>query len=382
VARRLTLNSYLAETKNNITQFDSKQIVIGNEAADLDSMVSSIVHAYYLACKNRATNHYVAPIMPIPREDFKLRPEAVYVFAKAGIKLNNVLFFDEVDFPELMKGDAKLVLVDHNKLALSLETYGDKVVGILDHHKDEKLYPHAPIKVIEPVGSTATLVAEELIATSSDLVDINIAKLLIGTILLDTVNLDTEAGRVTPKDIRIADQLLKKFSIEQSEYFENIQREKFNVSNLTTTDLLRKDYKESNFGTFSCGIASVLLSVEQWGEKDNRLCQKFAAYAKTRSLDILLAMNAYKNPDFKRGIVLFCKNAAVHDDVVKFLQQQGLKLKELEMKDQETCTFGKISYYSQGNLGISRKKLQPMLDLFASDKFCLTTLPEHNQDCQ
>ena len=367
MARRLNLNSYLAETKYNIAQDGPKQIVIGNEAADLDSMVSSIVHAYYLVCKNRASNHYVAPVMPIPREDFKLRPEAVYVFAKAGIKLNDVLFFDEVDFPELMKGDAKLVLVDHNKLAVSLETYGDKVVGILDHHKDEELYSHAPIKVIEPVGSTATLVGEELLANSSDLIDINIAILLVGTILLDTVNLDTEAGRVTPKDVRIAAQLLKKFSIEQSEYFENIQREKFNVTNLTTTDLLRKDYKESNFGTVSCGIASVLLSVEQWGEKDNHLCQKFAAYAKTRSLDILLAMNAYKSPDFKRGIVLFCRDAAVHDDVITFLQQQGLELRELDMKDQATCTLGKISYFNQGNLRISRKKLQPMLDLFASN---------------
>ncbi len=382
MAKRLTLNSYLAETKNNITQYGSKQIVIGNEAADLDSMVSSIVHAYYLACKNRATNHYVAPIMPIPREDFKLRPEAVYVFAKAGIKLNDVLFFDEVDFPELMKGDARIVLVDHNKLSVSLEKYGYKVVGILDHHKDEKLYSHAPQKVIVPVGSTATLVAEELLATASDLIDINIAMLLIGTILLDTVNLDVEAGRVTPKDVRIVAELLKNFPIEQSEYFENIQREKFNVANLTTTDLLRKDYKEWNFGTVSCGIASVLLSVEQWGEKDNHLCQKFAAYAKTMSLDILLAMNAYKDPAFKRDIVLFCKYAATHDDVVIFLQQQGLELRELEMKDQETCTSGKISYYSQGNLGISRKKLQPMLDLFASDKFCLTSPPEHHQDCQ
>jgi exopolyphosphatase len=382
VARRLTLNSYLAETKNNITQYGSKQIVIGNEAADLDSMVSSIVHAYYLACKNRAINHYVAPIMPIPREDFKLRPEAVYVFAKAGIKLNDVLFFDEVDFPELMKGDARIVLVDHNKLSVSLEKYGYKVVGILDHHKDEKLYSHAPQKVIVPVGSTATLVAAELLATASDLIDINIAMLLIGTILLDTVNLDVEAGRVTPKDVKIVAELLKNFPIEQSEYFENIQREKFNVANLTTTDLLRKDYKEWNFGTVSCGIASVLLSVEQWGEKDNHLCQKFAAYAKTMSLDILLAMNAYKDPAFKRDIVLFCKYAATHDDVVIFLQQQGLELRELEMKDQETCTSGKISYYSQGNLGISRKKLQPMLDLFASDKFCLTSPPEHHQDCQ
>ncbi len=370
MARRFTLNRYLAETRKSITQYAPKQIVIGNEAADLDSMASSIVHAYYLASENRVKNRYIAPVMPIPRDDFKLRSEAVYVFAKAGIKLKDVLFFDEVDIPELMKGDTEIVLVDHNKLALSLETYGDKVVGILDHHKNEKLYPHAPQKVIEPVGSTATLVCEELLAASGDLIDNNIAILLIGTILLDTVNLDTEAGRVTPKDVKIVAELQKKFPIEQSEYFECIQREKFNVSNLTTTDLLRKDYKEWNLGKVSCGIASVLLPVEQWGENDINLCQKFAAYTETRSLDILLAMNAYTNPDFKRDIVLFCRDGAVHDDVVTFLQQQGLELRELEMKDQETCTFGKISYYSQGNLSISRKILQPMLDLFATDISC------------
>ncbi|MEN8210598.1 MAG: DHHA2 domain-containing protein [Thermodesulfobacteriota bacterium] len=359
-----SLHTYLAACREQVVSKKAKKLVIGNEAADLDSMASSIVYAYYLASKNSNDNLSIIPVMPIPREDFKLRTEAVYVFEKGCINLDDVIFFDEINFAGLMAGDAQLVLVDHNKLAVSLETYGNKVVEILDHHRDEKLYPQASKKIIEMVGSTTTLVGDELLNDNSDIINDDIAMLLAGTILLDTVNLDPEAGRVTPKDDKVAGELLKKCSIGQDKYFENVQREKFNVSDLDTTDLLRKDYKEWNFGNTSCGIASALLPVTQWAEKDNTLCQGFSAYADTRGLDILLAMNAYTNPGFNRDLVIFVKNAGVHDELVNYLHQQGLELNELEISNQEACTAGKISCYSQGNLGISRKKLQPMLVFF------------------
>jgi len=359
-----TIHTYLAETKSAVTNISPKLIVLGNEAADLDSMISSIVYAYFLSSKKEANDKIIAPVMTIPREDFKLRPEAVYVFEKEGIKLADILFFDDIDFAEVMSGDAELVLVDHNKMAVSLEIYGDRVTSILDHHRDEALYPQAIKKVIEPVGSTSTLVGEALLDEGGDLIDAGIAMLLVGTILLDTVNLDHEAGRVTPKDEKIAAELLKKCPLGQTEYFENIKREKFNVSSLGTTDLLRKDYKEWNFGRVSCGIASVLLSVQQWDKKDHHLCQKFASYTKNRNLDVLLAMNGYTNPDFSRDLVVFCRDTAAHDELVTFLKQQDLELREMEMKSQKSCPFGKMTFYSQGNSEISRKKLQPMLDCF------------------
>ncbi len=352
------LNQYLLESKTDINYKSIDHLVMGNEAADLDSMASAIAYAYLMAA--RESDKTIVPVMPILRIDFKLRTEAVWVFGQAGIDLNNLIFLDDMDFEDVVKRVTGLVLVDHNKLSGSLDQYGDKVAIILDHHRDEHLYPHAGKKVIEPVGSTTTLVGERLI--THDLIDEHLALLLCGTILLDTVNLDPAAGRVTPKDEKIAGVLMKSCPLEQDVYFNKVQEAKFNTADLCTFDLLRKDYKEFKFGKIRCGIASALLPLTQWGEKDTELSLGFESYVQRRSLDLLLSMNAYTDPGFNRDLAIYCKNSELHDKIVEFLEEKGLELTPVSIGDQKPCLEGKISFYRQGNLGISRKKLSPLLD--------------------
>jgi len=358
-----SFHTYLASCREKLACASAKTVVIGNEAADLDSMASSLAYGYHLASQNKNEDRQIIPVMPIPRADFKLRTEAVYVFNRAGINLKEVIFFDEVNLQAIMATDGQLVLMDHNKLALGLD-FESQVTAIIDHHVDENLYLTAKPRRIELVGSTATLVSQEIQQHKPSILDKTLATLLLGTILLDTVNLDPEAGRVTPADQEAADKLLPIFAADQYHFFNRVQEEKFNVESLSSSDLLRKDYKQWQLGKTLCGIASALLPVQQWGEKDSHLCKEFAAYADTRNLDILLAMNAYTNPEFNRDLVIFSRDTAVHDRVAAFLLQQGLELSEITMTSQAACKYGKISYYSQGNLGISRKKLQPMLDSF------------------
>ncbi|MCP4719137.1 MAG: DHH family phosphoesterase, partial [Desulfobacteraceae bacterium] len=307
------LNKYLLESKTHTNCKPIDQIVMGNEAADLDSMASSIVYAYFL---NTLDKDSVVPIIPIPRADFKLRTEAVYVFEQAGIDLNYLIFMDDVNFEKIMKDDTRLVLVDHNRLSTLYKPYGERVCLILDHHRDEGLYPNVH-RVIEPVGSTATLVGEELInhnarLHNSDPIDENIAVLLCGTILLDTVNLSPKAQRATPRDEKIVTILLESCPLDRDGYFKKIQEEKFNTSNLNTFDLLRKDYKKFEFGQIRCGIASTLLPLVKWGKNDNALCPVFESYAQKRSLDLLLSMNAYIDPGFNRDLAVFAKDEKLH----------------------------------------------------------------------
>jgi exopolyphosphatase len=361
------LNRYLIESRTNINidfNFNFKSIdylVMGNEAADLDSMASSIAYAYILNAME--SDGIVVPIMPIVRADFKLRSEAVYVFNRAGIDLNNLIFMDDINFETVVKRAAGLVLVDHNKLPDRLLHLQKKVAIILDHHRNKGLYHNAVKRVIEPVGSTATLVGEELIAHCPNIIDEHLALLLWGTILLDTVNLDPAAGRVTPRDEQTASFLMRSCPVvEQAEYFNKIQTAKFNTANLKTFDLLRKDYKESKSNKISWGIASVTLPLTQWSKRDTELCLEFESHAQRRNLDLLISMNAYKAPGFSRDLVVFCTDKDLHDWLIDFLQKKELELTPLIIRGQRPCRRGKISFYRQGNLGISRKKLTPMLD--------------------
>ncbi len=350
-----SMQAYLSSVKTK--KNEAQLVIIGNEAADLDSMASSI--AYGFLCSILSPAQLALPVMPIPRADFILRTEAVYVFKEAGINLDDVVFFDEVDLDSLMT-NANLALVDHNILATGLAKFSDQVVTILDHHKDEGLYTNAVPRIIEPVGSTTTLVAMEF-QKNSIKIDKDVATLISGTILLDTVNLDDEAGRVTDADKKIAAQILPLCPLPQEEFFNKVQEAKFNVQGLSTNDLLRKDYKEWQMGTAQCGIGSALLPVKDWSEMDANLAAGFAEFAQSRKLDLLLSMNAYTSPDFHRDLVVFCASEEGHNKLVHFLKDNDLNLTLLSFLGQQQAANGFIGFYSQGNLGISRKKLQPLL---------------------
>lgn len=93
-------------------------------------------------------------------------------------------------------------------------------IFLADHHKDQ--WP-ANLKVrknIDPVGSCCTLVTEKLLAL--DLLDGQMASLLLGSILLDTINLDPRAGRATDKDRNIVKQLQDKFPLALDELYRSV----------------------------------------------------------------------------------------------------------------------------------------------------------------
>lgn len=351
-----SLQMYLSNVKVN--KKDARFVVLGNEAADLDSMASSIAYGYLLS--RQRPEIAVLPVMPIPRGDFKLRTEAVYVFQEAGIVLDDVVFFDEVDFDTLMAAGAELVLVDHNKLGSALEQYNANVTGVVDHHNDEGMYSDAEPRIIQTIGSTASLVGLEFKKAGVAIAE-EIAILLGGTILVDTVNLDEKAGRVTDADNAIAEVIFPLCPLSRQDFFDNIQREKFNVAGLSTAELLRKDYKEFKFETVRCGIGSALLPISQWKEMDKDLFSGFADFAAARNLDVLLSMNAFASPDFSRDLVVYCTTKEVHDALVVHLQNNALDLTPHEYAGEQQEGNGFMSFYHQGNLGISRKKLQPVL---------------------
>ncbi len=354
----ISIQTYLSSVKQRIA--DTRLVVLGNDAADLDSMASAVAYGYLRTQQNPEWT--VLPVMAIPRADFFLRPEVGYLFNEAGICLDDIVFSDEVDFDELFL-HADLVLVDHNKLGTELCKYSYKVTGVLDHHTDEGLYASAVPRIVRTVGSTATLVAMEF-----NKLGVNIGKdmatLLGGTILLDTVNLKTAAGRVTDADQEVAAKILPLCPIPGQELFEKLQYEKFDVKGLSTNDLLRKDYKEYHCGRLQYGIASVHLSIRQWKEMDIDFAVVFSEFAANRKLDLLFAMNSYNSPDFHRELIVFWQTEDGQRKLLKYLQGHSLALRPVDGVDQKQLHNGIITFYSQENSVISRKRLQPLLENF------------------
>ncbi len=365
----MSVNSYLIDLKKRMEGNLTFHCVMGNEASDLDSMASSVAYAYFLSRTKQKPGELYLPLINIPGADFKLRTEAVYLFEKTGINVENLIFIDHISLADLRdRCSLKLTLIDHNKLASSQEKFQDGVEEIVDHHKDEGLYSPTEGRTIEPVGSAATLVAEKMINLDTAPLEPAIAELLLGTILLDTVNLDPQAQRVTPKDEAVAMRLFEITGAGQNELFNKLQAEKFNTSALDTPDLLRKDYKEWQMGAVKLGISSVLLPVKEWLKKDPGIVEKFSKYAQSRKLDILLAMNAYTNPEFKRELVVFSADDQLKEKTVSFLLDSKIGLETIDTGMVKGA--GKtIAFFSQGDLSKSRKKLQPLLNEYFSSWF-------------
>jgi exopolyphosphatase len=338
-------------------------VVMGNEAADLDSMASALVYAWYRSETMKPAGEVCLPFIPIPRADFKLRTEAVFLFQEAGLSPDKLLFLEDLDLPALHKeGRLKLVLVDHNKLASAQAGLAEAVEEILDHHQDEKLYPRAASRVIEPVGSSASLVAEKILRDIPRLLEPDCARLLLGTILLDTVNLDPKAGRVTPKDSQMAEKLLALSGAGQKELFDRLQFEKFNVAALDSADLLRKDYKAYTAGKIRYGMSSVLISADAWARKDARLAEELARYAAAGKLGLLVVMIAYTEPEFRRELLVYSPDEKLHKIFLEFLNSKDLDLKPINPESLRASA--RLALFSQANASYSRKKLQPLLQDF------------------
>ncbi len=355
------LDAFLGSAADAARAGKPLRVFMGNEASDLDSMASSVLYAFARGALTEGLAN--VPVMNIPREDFNLRTEAVWLFKEAGINPSNLIFLDDIDLNKVFEsGKSRLVMVDHNKLSSAQAAWADWVEEIVDHHADEGLYPAAR-KHVALVGSASTLVVERILETA-DRLDPAAATLALGTILLDTVNLDPEAKRATPRDEAAVRKLMALTNADRATLFDRLQFEKFNVAALSTRDILRKDYKEYRMGSLLCGMSSALLPLADWFKKDTALEASLSHYAESRKLDILIVMNAYTAPDFTREMAVYSKDAALRRRTIAFMNSAGLGL--VPLKAAANVPAGDTEYFSQGDLGQSRKKLQPLLSDYLS----------------
>ena len=365
------LDNYLSGSKSNFAGKQIIHIVIGNEAADIDSIVSSIVYAFFKETINpKKESEIFMPVINIPKDDLRLRNEIIYLFSQTKINIKNLIFLDQIDFKHLAEQKKlKLILVDHNKISHKQEFLSDYIEEVIDHHEDEKSYNNI-IKTIEKTGSTATLVGEKIIQRNSALLDKEIAILLSGAISIDTSNLSQKSGKTTQKDEKILNYLISEYEIDKNELFEKLSREKRNISNLSSRDILRKDYKEWIMGREKTGFSSVNLPLQSWLEKDSGLFEEINKYYVENSLDILFIMIAYTNREFKRELIIFGNDESLLDDIYFYLQKSGGRLSPVDIKtdDKKDVDKKKIRFYSLGETLWSRKKLQPVLKSFFANQ--------------
>lgn len=388
-------------------------VVVGNRAGDADSIISALTLAYIdsvFAGKPKTA------VVSITKKDLLTqRPEVSFLFRTLGLDstIESLRFIDD---PIITSPIAKksLTLVDHNRAEEAFGGNHWEVVEMLDHHFDEQKHletcsgdsRHIAFENDKATSaSTCTLIAERLNALKQPKYHSTLATLLLGTILLDSVNMIPQAGKGTPRDAAAIQDLLdntdwstiSKEAVsawwKSSEYpaptdskpvttkmFESLQAAKFDPNfwqGLSVNDALRLDYKlfsaerKTSLEVHLFGASAILMPMDKFLQKPNvyeAIHQYMTTVAQVEVLAILFFFTCPDSGENRRQLILCGTNSSetgkMVDELVLFLQKEAVLILE---EEEALCLGDKmltLRLFNQQNVKASRKQVAPLLIKF------------------
>jgi len=304
--------------------FDSgrKQIfVVGNEAADADSLVT----AYAIAAFLDSSEVQGVALAQIPREEFRLRGDSLQLFKEAGSEVledgspGKLHFWDEIDWKAVDGLDSRrLVLTDHNKMTAQVARHFEgRVQWVLDHHAGGGSYPDAKSDIDESLGSASSLAAEQFMARGIDGMPLELGVLLAGVILLDTRNFDPKENKGTPRDRAAMDRLAAFVpKIGHDAWYKQLMHARKDVSHLSVRELMLLDTKVVTLRGLQVAFASMMSAMPEVMSKASG-CEAFKETARSLARD----------RGYKAVVCLFPKDKATG--------KKGLALVPLESSEAE-----------------------------------------------
>lgn len=340
-------------------------MTVGNESCDLDSLACALSHAHHLAQKGDVVS---LPLLQCARADFALRKDAVWLFQRLNLDPSKLLYNEDVEGALGRAGSVKVTLVDHTHLTGVLSKLASvEVVEIIDHHmgeeEEKKKGGYRLLK--EGVGSCSTLVAEQLLGSEQCAVQGPVATLLLAAILVDTVNLSPDKGRVTAKDTAIAEQLLPLSLLPQAELYQNLSTARFSVSDLTTPQLLERDFKVMEVSGHRLGFSSVTCLLTELLEGEG-VVDDMSTFCQSQDLSVLLVLGISVSGEMThRQVAVYQPQLSTSPDLADSISSLLEAEEELQCERRPAGDFpGHI--LEQGNVSKSRKHILPLVVNFVS----------------
>ncbi|CAD2221182.1 exopolyphosphatase [Angomonas deanei] len=348
---------------------------MGNEGGDMDSVIGSIYLAYLFDNKKSLGISNPVPLLNFPVEDVPLRNDVAKLLQELNIdhtKIGSAVQSGRGIFCNLRQLEPYVILYDHNKLNSSQEYLRNCVVGVVDHHFDEKLYKPTgqKINVNRTVGSACTLVVELF---KREEVPIPCPQLLMAPIVLDTVNFDESQKKVTPADIAAFKYLndAAESPVDATSLFTKLSTWKNDIMSLTVEQNLKRDYKHFDFalpyGKLSTGISSVPCARSQFEENYSlqKVYDSCARFLTKNELEFLIIAFAGKVGGVHSRQVLFFGPEENLEYFVAYAESSpsGIAFtKEISLTDTRLTLIS----YSLSDASVSRKRLAPSLADFLS----------------
>lgn len=333
----------------------SMQVVMGNQSADMDSLVSAIALAYI--------RENSVPLVNIPAADLAIRKDALFVLEKFGIDPSVLLYEEEIPLllEQAQLGKIRLTLVDHNELAYDQQKLLPFVSEIIDHHVDENVnYPELKSKKIQMIGSNTTLIAEEILKNHPDQMTPELASFLLAPILLDTGNLHDHL-KTTPRDVETVNELKKVATEKDLDTYFAILLEKKNEVDLTRPDLiLKKDFKTYHEGYLTYGISSLPHSVD-WNIHNRDLWAKAVqSFLLSEKLNLWIGLMQYEHHS---ELIFYTPHPALREALISHFATSE-QLNQLMVYQGFTEDDSMLFYRTKEKL--ARKVIQPLFNFEVS----------------
>jgi manganese-dependent inorganic pyrophosphatase len=218
---------------------EDRVFVVGHRHPDTDSIGAAIAYA--------ALKQALGDARVRPARAGELNPESRWTLQRFALPE-----------PELLTRATglKLILVDHNESAQALEDIAHAdVLEVWEHHRIGDLVTSRPILFhCEPVGATATLIAEQYLLHEVPIPPA-IAGALLAAILSDTLVL--RSPTTCDKDRRMALRLAGCAGLDIETFGAELMAARGSLTGLPAAQLLDSDLKFFDFAGHRVGIAQI-----------------------------------------------------------------------------------------------------------------------------
>lgn len=207
---------------------EDKILIFGHKNPDTDSICSSLIMEKLV--KHHNVNAEAVRLGTVSKE-------TEYVLKYLNIEAPRLI--------EKVEKGQKLILVDHNELAQSVDGRDEaKVLAVIDHHRIADFVTNEPLYYLaKPYGCTATLLFEEYKKEGLE-IDKVIGTLMLSAIISDTLLL--KSPTCTEKDVEAVKELENITGLKADEYGLEMLKAGTDLSTYSSEEVIKLDAKEFN----------------------------------------------------------------------------------------------------------------------------------------
>lgn len=184
----------------------------------------------------------------------------------------------------------RFILVDHNEASQSINDieYGE-IVEVVDHHRFGGFETSGPINITTmQVGATCTIIALKY-KENNVTIDKNMAGLLLGGILADTLNF--KSPTTTDLDIAIAKDLESIAGCQADELYEGLVASGESLLAKRNIEIVYNDFKEFDLSGLKVGIAQTTCkSDDEFYQVRDKMSVYLSELCMMNKYDILVVM--------------------------------------------------------------------------------------------